>query len=159
MKHNVRWWTAATPSPCISLADSLKALCCWFLFSPLSSSDCRHIQPDNGIISFPRLICCTGNSTDWDLIVCEHAGLQLFFQRWKLMLSLWQHCYSTNSPDGVFMPSFSWKNVRFSDAKHKTAHIVFVFFMWPDPITVEGCFPLRHDCSNRSRHAGLCWVS
>lgn len=41
------------------------------------------------------------------------------------MVSFWQHCYSTNRPDGAFMPSFFYeKDVRFSHAKQKAACVI-----------------------------------
>lgn len=45
--------------------------------------------------------------TDWSLIVCACGGL--FFQRWKLMLSSWQHCHCTNRPDGAFKGAGFWE--------------------------------------------------
>lgn len=97
-------------------------------------SDYWHILHDNGIISHPRLICCSENLTDWVLIVC--VNMQNIFQRLELMLSFWQHCFSTNSPDGVFICE---KNGGFHMQSIKMPALLYVIgaINWKEMHSVE----------------------
>ena len=74
--------------------------------------------------NFPSMLNLLHWKFHWLGFDCLWTCSASIFQRWKLILSFWQHCYSTNKPDGLFRPSALGAREKFSHAKHKTACIV-----------------------------------
>lgn len=128
------WWSEAhtlTPyQPHTLSEDSL-----WLICFPAPLSDYCHILYDNGII-FPSMLNLLHWKLNWLEFDCLWARRASIFQRWKLMLSFWQHCDSTNSLDGAFRPRSLWMICTF----------LFLHAKWTEPVFLcnwvhywEGC--------------------
>lgn len=102
MKHNVCWWTEAhtlTPYQPRRLSEGPLLLIFAFptQFEWLPAHSARQWY------NFPSTLNLLHWKFNWLGFDCLWTcRASVCFQRWKLMLSFWQHCYSTNRPDGGY---------------------------------------------------------